>query len=64
MRGVYMINTGNIGTVQPAITILQNVIIWVDGTIRPWRGHNQCTGRWKYDGQVKYHDCSGLREEK
>lgn len=37
------------------VTILQNLIIWHDGTIRPKRGHNQCSGHWDYDGQFFVH---------
>lgn len=38
-----------------SLVFAQNVIIWLDGTIRPWRGHNDCSGVWVYDGQVFVH---------
>jgi hypothetical protein len=40
-----------------SVVMLHNIIIWFDGTIRPWRGHNQCSGRWEYDGQIHVHKC-------
>jgi hypothetical protein len=39
--------------------ILHNMIIWFDGTLRPYRGHNQCSGVWRFDGQFHIHDCKG-----
>lgn len=37
------------------MVIMKNIIIWFDGTVRPKCGHNDCTGRWIYDGQVFVH---------
>ncbi len=48
-------------TYHPAEQLMVNIIIWTDGTIRPWRNHNNCSGVWVYDGQVFYHvgECNG-----
>ena len=44
------------------VTILHNVIIWFDGTIRPHKNHHQCSGVWEYDGQVHYHVCKRTKK--
>lgn len=39
--------------------VLHNIIIWFDGTLHPWPKHEQCTGKWKFDGQFFVHGAHG-----
>jgi hypothetical protein len=48
---------------NPPLT-LRNIIIWFDGTIRPWRGHNNCNCRWNFDGQIYSHLAPSLTKDK
>lgn len=56
---------GAFTSIYEPMPIMQNIIIWYDGTIHPYRNHNQCTGKWEFDGQIFAHKCpqSGSKGE-
>ena len=54
---------GEFTSIYEPMRVLQNIIIWADGIVRPRRGHNNCTGIWIYDGQIFAHKCSAQTKQ-
>ena len=53
MMESYVSEYGTIG--GEMTTVIRNVCVWYDGTMRSAKGHNNGKCRWRFDGQVWYH---------
>ena len=52
MTDSYVSEYGTIG--GEMTTVIRNICMWYDGTMRPAKGHNGGC-RWGFDGQVWFH---------